>query len=192
MAAYSRAHLEACRDKLLPDILPEGPLRLLFVGINPGLYSTAAEAPFARPGNRFWPALSRAGITSSTVDASRGLPPEVSTELSAKGIGFTNVAKRTTAKASELSKEELREGAEALKRLVSKHKPAVVAVLGISTYRTAFGLPKAAKGRQQEHESPFEGTATYVLGNPSGLNAHETVSSLADEYAEAAREAGVI
>ena len=188
MATFTRAQLEATRDAVLPDILPDGPLRLLFVGINPGLWTTAAQAPFARPGNRFWPALAAAGLTCHLVDASGGLSPVDRADLLGRGIGFTNIAPRTTARADELTREELRAGGEALRSLVRTRRPAVVAVLGVTAYRTAFGVA-VKQGRQDE---PFEGSVLWVLGNPSGLNAHETVTSLAATYGAAAREAGVL
>lgn len=187
MATFTRAQLEATRDAVLPDILPEGPLRLLFVGINPGLWTTAAQAPFARPGNRFWPALAAAGLTSHLIDASGGLSSADRADLLGRGIGFTNIAPRTTARADELTREELRAGGEALRRLVRDRHPAVVAVLGVTAYRTAFGV-SVKQGRQPE---PFEGAELWVLGNPSGLNAHETVASLAASYGEAARSAAI-
>jgi TDG/mug DNA glycosylase family protein len=111
------------------------------------------------------------------------------THLLARGIGITNLVPRATARADELSKEELREGGERLRETVRRVQPAVVAVAGITAYRTAFGVRRAAAGRQPE---PFEGAVLWVVPNPSGLNAHETVDSLAVAYSEPARQAGVL
>lgn len=192
MTRYSREQLEAARDVVLPDFLPDGELKLLLVGINPGLWSAAAHAPFARPGNRFWPALHAAGISTNLVDASGGLSDADRADLFGRGVGFTNLAPRTTARADELTPAELRAGGDLLRALVRRRRPRVVAVLGLTAFRTAFPPPRGVritKGRQPE---PFEGAALYVLGNPSGLNAHETLASLAADYGAAAREAGVL
>ena len=185
---FTRAQLEACRGAVLPDLLPADDLRLLFVGINSSLWSAAAQAPFASPGNRFWSARAAAGITDAVVDASSGLADADASALFARGIGFANLVLRATARADELSAAELREGGERLRALVGSRRPQVVAVLGITAYRTAFRCPRATPGRQPE---PFEGAALWVVPNPSGLNAHETVESLASAYAEVAREAGI-
>jgi TDG/mug DNA glycosylase family protein len=184
----TRADLESFRDTEVPDLL--GPdLRLLFVGINPGLWTAATQTHFAHPGNRFYPALLRAGIIEQAVDPSAGMTDADRARMRARGIGITNVAPRATAKASELTAEELRLGGERLLELVARERPRVVAVAGITAYRTAFARPKAVMGRQPE---PLADAELWLVPNPSGLNAHETVASLAEAYAAAARAAGVL
>jgi len=157
-------------------------MRLLFVGINPGLWTAAVNAHFARRGNRFWPALAAAGITPSLVNASEGMRSDDLRMLSALGIGITNVVPTASARADELTRAELRDGARALETKVAKWKPKVVAVLGLTAYRQAFERPKAVQGKQAERLGPAE---LWVLPNPSGLNAHDTVASLAIAYREA-------
>lgn len=169
------------------DLLPAR-LRLLFVGINPGLWTAAVNAHFARPGNRFWPALHRAGVTRELVDPSEGFGDEARAEVERSGVGITNLVPVATARADELTAEQLREGGERLRALVRALDPPVVAVLGVTAYRQAFRRREAQVGLQQE---PFEGAELWVLPNPSGLNAHETVDSLARAYREVATAAGV-
>jgi TDG/mug DNA glycosylase family protein len=185
---YSRAELESYRDATIPDLVGPG-LRLLFVGINPGLWTAATSTPFARPGNRFWPALVAAGIlarlpayTATLDDADRAM-------VFAAGIGVTNLVGRATARADELGREELRAGAAALATRVDTLAPRVVAVVGLTAYRQGFDRPKAPAGRQAES---IAGVPTWVLPNPSGLNAHDTVASLARAYAEPARAAEIL
>lgn len=188
---FTRAELESFRDQQVPDLLP-GPdqeLRLLFVGINPGLWTAATQTHFAHPGNRFYPALLRAGILERRIDPAAGMTDEDRDYLRSRGIGITNISHRATAKASELGNEELREGGRRLADLVRRRRPSVVAVAGVTAYRVAFALPRAALGPQPE---PLEGARLWVVPNPSGLNAHETVETLAAAYAEPARAAGVI
>jgi TDG/mug DNA glycosylase family protein len=163
-------------------------LRLLFVGINPGLWTAAVNAHFARPGNRFWPALHRAGITSELVDASLGLPERTARELAEAGIGISNIVPIATARADELTTTQLRAGGQRLRELVRFTRPRVVAVLGVTAFRQAFGQRGLQIGRSDE---PFEGADLWVLPNPSGLNAHETVDSLARWYRDAAEAAGI-
>lgn len=164
--------LLAAKDGTIPDVSGPG-LRVLFCGINPGLWSGATGHHFARPGNRFWPALHRSGFTG------RQYRPDEQRELLALGLGITNVAPRTTAKADELTAEELREGGAALRERVLRLRPRVLAVLGIGAYRTAFGQRRAALGRQPEG---IGDTEVWVLPNPSGLNAHYTLDGLAEEF----------
>lgn len=184
---FSRAELDSYRDRTVPDLLPQ-PLRLLFVGINPGLWTAATGAHFARPGNRFYPALHRAGITPTLINAVDGYVPEELAQLTDRGIGISNVCPRATARADELTAEEFHEGAQRLDRLVRAKHPAVVAVLGITAYRAAFDRPKAVTGRQ---ESPWPGTDLFVAPNPSGLNAHSSLDDLARIYGDIARAAGI-
>ena len=162
----------------LPDVLPgpgDPPLRVLFCGINPGLVSAATGHHFARPGNRFWPALHASGFTP------RVLAPAEQGELRALGLGLTNVAPRPTAKASELADAELVAGGERLRALVSELAPAWLAVIGIGAYRVAFADRRAAAGRQ---ERSLGDTGVWVLPNPSGLNAHQTPQTLAAAFEE--------
>jgi len=183
----TRADLEAARDRTVPDLLPDE-LRLLFVGINPGLWTAAVGAHFARPGNRFYPALFRAGITRFLISPDGGYDDAELAELDARGVGITNLCPRATARADEVTREELRTGAERLRKLVAERRPTVVAVLGITAYRQGFGVKTAVVGRQPED---WDGSRLYVLPNPSGLNAHASLDDLAASYGEAARAAGI-
>lgn len=189
--SFTRAELESYRDAEVPDLLP-GPgqeLRLLFVGINPGLWTAATQTHFAHPGNRFYPALLRAGVLTRAVDPAAGMTDEDREHLRERGIGITNLVRRATARADELTADELREGGERLLATIARTRPAVVAVAGITAYRQAFGVRKAQTGEQPE---PVEGARLWVMPNPSGLNAHETVESLAVAYAEPARAADLL
>jgi TDG/mug DNA glycosylase family protein len=185
---FTRAELDACRDAVVPDLVGPG-LRLLFVGINPGLWSAATRSHFARPGNRFYPALLRAGVVEYRIDAANGMTEDDRRYLMSRGVGITNVVARATARADELGADELRAGAELLATLVERHRPAVVAVLGVTAYRQAFGRSKARAGRQPEL---LAGAALWVVPNPSGLNAHESIDSLAVAYRAPAVAAGIL
>jgi TDG/mug DNA glycosylase family protein len=171
------------RSKPLPDVIAPG-LALLFCGINPSLLSAERGHHFARPGNRFWPALHAAGITP------RRLSPDEDRTLPELGVGITNLADRPTRASSELTATELREGARALDALGAGYAPRLVAVVGVTAYRIAFGHPRASFGLQNER---IGGRPVWVLPNPSGLNAHVQVPELAAAYREAwayARDAG--
>ena len=181
MARFTRAELESFNGALVEDLVCD-PVRILFVGINPGLWTAAANAHFARRGNRFWPALFVAGITPREVDASDGMKTDDLEMLAALGIAITNVVPTASARADELSRDQLRAGGAALESKVRALHPSVVAVLGLTAYRGAFDRPKAAAGKQPEL---MGGAELWVLPNPSGLNAHETVASLAAAYAAA-------
>ena len=181
MARFTRAQLEAFNGALVDDLVGER-VRLLFVGINPGLWTAAVNAHFARRGNRFWPALHAAGITPTLVDASNGMQPADLAMVHLLGIGITNIVPTASARADELTTAELRSGAVALEAKVRTLRPAVVAVLGLTAYRQAFGRAKAVAGEQPEQ---LGGAQLWVLPNPSGLNAHETVASLAVAYRNA-------
>ena len=174
------ADLAAARDRTIPDIIAPG-LRVLFAGINPGLYSAATGYHFARPGNRFWPALHRSGFTP------RQLRPSEQGELLDLSLGITNVAPRATARAAELSSAELRAGAGVLTARVVEFGPAWLAVLGVTAYRTAFGQPDAVVGPRPES---MGATRLWVLPNPSGLNAHWSSAQLADAFAQLRDAAG--
>ncbi|MGA9832327.1 MAG: G/U mismatch-specific DNA glycosylase [Trebonia sp.] len=169
--------LMAARDRTLPDVLPAlgEPLHVLFCGINPGLYSAATGWHFARPGNRFWPALHLSGFTD------RQLRPAEQDELTRYGLGITNIAPRATAQAAELTAAELRDGAVRLRALAEARRPRFIAVLGVTAYRTAFARPKAVVGPQDE---PLGPARLWILPNPSGLNAHWLLPALASAFAE--------
>ena len=188
MVRYTRAELESFRGAEVPDLIGPG-TRLLFIGINPGLRTAATQTHFGNPVNRFWPALHRAGILDEAVDVTDPMTDEVRARLVERGIGISNLVRRATARADELTTAELRAGAERLVALVEGVRPAVAAVLGVTAYRAAFGRPWAVVGRQPEPIGPAE---LWVVPNPSGLNAHETVNSLAAAYAEPARAAGIL
>lgn len=184
---FTRDELLAFADATVPDLV--GPdCKLLISGINPGLWTVATGAHFARPGNRFYPALYAAGIVDHVIDASQGMRDDDVDALFAAGIGITNVARRATAKASELTRDELRDGGRELVATAERVRPRVLAILGVTAYRDAFGRRQATVGEQEE---TIGGARLWVLPNPSGLNAHETVESLAAAYREAADAAGV-
>ena len=168
----TKLELEAARGKTVPDVVSFR-LRVLFCGINPGLYSAAVGHHFARPGNRFWPALYASGFSE------RLLSPSEERELLKSGYGITNLVERASATADELSREELLRGRRRLEAKVKKYRPKFVAVLGIGSYRGAFQKPGAAPGRQEDRLS---GAALWVLPNPSGLNAHHLPSDLARRF----------
>lgn len=173
------------RDDVLPyptDEESAGRVRLLMVGINPSPWTVAVNAPFARPGNRFWPSLATAGLTDEVVDASRGLSPEDERMLAERGIGMTNLVARPTARADELEAHELRAGGRRLLDRARVLRPRAVAVVGITAFRTAFTVPRARMGVQEAGVLSGwpEAIPLWVVPNPSGLNAHETVDSLAE------------
>jgi TDG/mug DNA glycosylase family protein len=185
--AFTREELAALRGRTLPDLL--GPhVRLLFVGINPGLWTVAVQSHFGRRGNRFYPALHRAGITDHLIDASAGFRPEDVAHLQDRGVGITNLVPGATARADEIPPAELVAGVGPLTAKVAALRPAVVAVLGITAFRTAFGRPRATPGRQP---GDLAGAQLWVAPNPSGLNAHATPGSLAAAYREIAVAAGI-
>lgn len=184
---FTRDELAAFHGASVPDFLPD-PLRLLFVGINPGLVTAATGTHFGRPGNRFYPALVAAGILPR-LPVLDGTPRDAQALLGAAGLGITNLVPFATARADELTRAQLHAGADRLVELVRELRPPVVAVVGVSAYRDAFRLPKATTGEQP---AGLEGARLWVVPNPSGLNAHDTVASLAAAYAEPARAAGVL
>jgi double-stranded uracil-DNA glycosylase len=179
----SKADLEAARGRTIPDVL--GPdLSVVFVGINPGLWSGAVGHHFARPGNRFWRALRGSGFTD------RLLSPLEDAWLLDWNLGLTNLVARTTARADGLSADEIRRGARELEERLAPLRPRFVAVLGIGAYRTGFGRPDATLGPQEEDLSRAR---LWVLPNPSGLNAHHQLDDLTARFRElrdAARERG--
>ncbi|MFF2654863.1 G/U mismatch-specific DNA glycosylase [Streptomyces sp. NPDC058045] len=173
MPRLTRAELEAARDRSVPDVAAEG-LRVLFCGINPGLLTAATGHHFARPGNRFWPVLHRSGFTP------RLLLPAEQDALLPLGLGITNVVARPTARADELTPEEYAEGGRVLSAKTARLRPRWLAVVGVTAYRAAFGERRAAIGPQQR---TVGGARVWVLPNPSGLNAHWTAATMAEEYA---------
>jgi TDG/mug DNA glycosylase family protein len=170
----TKADIAAAAGKTVPDVIAPG-LEVLFCGINPGLYSGAVGHHFARPGNRFWPALRGAGLTD------RLLSPFEEQELLAAGCGITNLVDRATGAADELSEEELTAGARRLALKVRRYNPRSVAFLGITAYRTAFGRKQATSGRQKEM---IGDAVIWVLPNPSGLNAHHRLADLVEMFAQ--------
>ncbi|BCY11449.1 mismatch-specific DNA-glycosylase [Actinoplanes sp. L3-i22] len=185
---FTPAELATYRGGTLPDLLGAD-VRLLFVGINPGLLTVATQSHFGRRGNRFYPALYRAGIIDRVIDASGGFDPADVAYLTGRGIGITSLVARATARADELTADELRAGAVDLAARVAAIRPAVVAFLGISAYRVGFGQPGAVTGRQPE---PLGGAELWVVPNPSGLNRHASLDVLAASYAAAARAGGIV
>ncbi|GIH71104.1 G/U mismatch-specific DNA glycosylase [Sphaerimonospora thailandensis] len=169
----TKADVEAARNATIDDVIGPG-LDVLFCGINPGLSSAVTGHHFARPGNRFWPALHLSGLVP------RRLAPYEQHLLPSYGLGITNLVARATARADELSPEEFRAGAARMRDLVNEIGPRTVAFAGVTAYRLAFGRPRAAIGLQEEM---IGGVAVHVLPNPSGLNAHWTLPAIAEEMA---------
>jgi len=170
----TREDLDAARHRFVPDVLAPG-LDLVFVGINPGLYSAAVGHHFARPGNRFWKALHASGFTDH-----EWLPFD-DQDLPTVGLGITNLVDRTTASAAELTAGELRTGRGALEAKIARFRPGIVAILGITAYRTGFDHTKAELGPQDD---ALAESAVWVLPNPSGLNAHHQLDDLTRRFAE--------
>ena len=188
MPRFTRAELESFHGAVVPDLVGPG-MRLVFVGINPGLMTAATQIHFGNPGNRFRPALVGAGLLAPPPAGRPGMSAADLETLVARGVGITNLVRRATARADQLTTPELVEGRARLERFVAEHSPRVVAVLGITAYRSAFGVPRATPGLQPD---PIGSAELWVVPNPSGLNAHETVASLATAYADPARAAGVL
>ena len=170
----TKAEVAAAVDRLVPDVIDDG-LDVLFVGINPGLYSAAIGHHFGRPGNRFWPALHLGGFTPRVL-----MPWEESILLESR-VGITNLVDRASARADELTAHELHAGARVLAEKVERHAPRVAALLGITSFRVAFDRPKAVLGLQPEK---LDDTELWVLPNPSGLNAHDQLPDLGRLFAE--------
>ncbi|HET9840643.1 MAG TPA: mismatch-specific DNA-glycosylase [Nocardioides sp.] len=186
MPSFTRAELESFRGAEVPDLI--GPrVRLVFVGINPGLMTAARQVHFGNPANRFRPALVAAGLLEPPVDGPGMTEADLAALLS-RGVGITNLVPFATARADELTRAQLVAGRGRLEAFVAAHHPRVVAVLGITACRVAFERPRARPGLQPER---IGNAALWVVPNPSGLNAHESVASLAAAYAEPARAAGI-
>ena len=168
----SKAELQAARGRTIPDVL--GPdLDVVFVGINPGLWSGATGYHFAKPGNRFWKALHGSEFTD------RQLSPSDNNLLLESNLGVTNMVARTTARADELSDDELQSGAHRLEERLARLKPRIVAILGIGAYRTGFDRPHATLGKQEER---LGDARLWALPNPSGLNAHYHLDDLIERF----------
>ena len=170
----TKADLLAAAGNTVPDVIGRG-LQVLFCGINPGLYSAWARHHFARPGNRFWPAVFASGFTE------RLFRPDEERELLRSGYGITNLVDRATLGSGELTREELQAGGRAFAKKVKKYKPRAAAILGVSAYRLAYDHPTAIVGPQSER---IGNTLIWVLPNPSGLNAHFTPKALAKIFRE--------
>ena len=185
---FTREQLKAFEGRTVPDLL--GPdIRLLFVGINPGLWTAATQTHFCHPSNRFYQALRRAGLIDLDIDTDVGMTDAQRAEFLARGMGVTNLVSRATARASEIAAGELRDGGGRLLATIVTLHPTVVAIAGVTAYRTAFGQPDASLGRQ---EPDVSGAQIWVIPNPSGLNAHETIDSLARWLGEVGRVAGLL
>ena len=174
----SRDELLEAADRRVEPVVAPG-LRVVFCGINPGLYTAWAGHHFARPGNRFWPTLHRSGFTPRLFD------PSEQDQLLDLGLGITNVVDRASATAAELSRAELAAGGQQLVAFVRRWRPAYLAVLGVTAYRAAFDQPKAVVGPQP---GALGRTAVWVLPNPSGLNAHWSPAALAEVFADLREE----
>jgi TDG/mug DNA glycosylase family protein len=184
---FTLEELERFRNATVPDLV--GPdCKLLFVGINPGLWTAATGTHFAHPGNRFYPALLRGGVIRRPIDPASGMDDVERQHLIDLGIGITNIAPRATARAAELDRNELRAGARDLTGRIARWQPRVVAIAGITAYRVGFDRPRAQAGRQAE---ALAGAELWIVPNPSGLNAHETITTLAAAYRRVARAAGI-
>lgn len=185
---FTKEELAAFAGKTVDDLL--GPhVRLLFVGINPGLWTAATNTHFCHPSNRFYPALRKAGLIDWAIDTSVGMSAEERERLERAGIGITNLVPRATVRASDLDSAELRQGRARVEAVVAEIDPVVTAVAGLTAYRTAFDRPRAVLGRQPE---PIGRSRLWVVPNPSGLNAHETVDSLGAWYRRAGKDAGLL
>ncbi|MDQ6798326.1 MAG: G/U mismatch-specific DNA glycosylase [Actinomycetota bacterium] len=169
-----RDELAAAEGRTIPDVIGPG-LRVLFCGINPGLWSAAVGHHFAHPSNRFWKVLHQAGFTD------RLLPPAEQGELAGAGVGITNLVDRSTRTAKELSAEELRAGASALEDKVRRYRPTIVAVVGVQAYRTGFGRRHAVIGPQSDS---LAGSRLWVVANPSGAQAHYPLAALVEAFTE--------
>jgi TDG/mug DNA glycosylase family protein len=170
----TRTELLGAYDRAVPDLIAPG-LKVLICGINPSLAAGATGFHFGGTANRLWATLHQAGFTD------RQLHPSETAELLAAGIGITNIVNRATARADEISDDEIRAGVGRLTATVTEYQPAWLAFLGLGAYRIAFGQKKATVGRQPDH---LAGTGVWLLPNPSGLNAHYSLAALADAYRE--------
>ncbi|MEX0796919.1 MAG: mismatch-specific DNA-glycosylase [Acidimicrobiia bacterium] len=183
---FTRKELESFRDHTVPDLIGDD-TRLLFVGINPGLWTAATKTHFCHPSNRFYPALRRAGLIDFDIDTDNGMTDQQRASFVAAGMGISNLVQRATVRASELTADELRTGGKRLVGLIGLLRPTVVAIAGVTAYRTAFDARSAVLGRQEK-----TGDAEWwVLPNPSGLNAHVQIDDLAGWFRIVADRAGL-
>jgi TDG/mug DNA glycosylase family protein len=188
VARFTPTELQLFRNCEVPDLVGPDP-KLVIVGINPGLWRAAVQTHFARPGNRFYPALLAAGILDHPISPSDGMTDADRALLTGRGLAITNLVRRATARADELTGDELVAGRARLEEFVRIHRPQVVAVLGVTAYRTAFRQPRATLGRQPDD---LAGAELWVVPNPSGLNAHETIDTLAAAYRRVAVASGIL
>jgi double-stranded uracil-DNA glycosylase len=188
LVGFSREELEAYEGATVPDLLGDD-CRLLWVGINPGLWTAATGTHFCHPSNRFYPALTKAGLVDWSIDTDDGMTEGQRSDFAGRGMGITNLVARATVRASELVPGELRKGARRLASTVKRIAPTVVAVAGVTAFRIAFANPGANLGIQPDSIWDSE---LWVVPNPSGLNAHETIDSLAGWYARVGEAAGLI
>jgi len=186
MAGFTPKELASFRDRTVDDLIGDD-ISLLFVGINPGLWTVATQTHFCHPTNRFYPALRRARIIDWDLDPATGMDESQRSDFVGSGMGITNLVNRATARASELTRDELAAGGQRLEDLVADLRPKVVALAGVTAYRSAFRRPKASLGEQGE----LADSHLWVVPNPSGLNAHETVESLSNWFAKVATAAGI-
>lgn len=185
---FTKHQLAGFANGSVPDLIGAD-CRLLFVGINPGLWTVATQTHFCHPSNRFYPGLRRAGLIEFAVESSVGMTSEQRDSFVARGMGITNIVSRATARASELGRDELVAGATALTSLISGLSPIVTAISGVTAYRSAFAEPDAVIGHQP---TPIGDSELWVIPNPSGLNAHETIETLAGWYRRVGTSAGLL
>lgn len=178
----TKQQLIEAAGKTVPDVIARD-LKVLFCGINPGLYTAAVGHHFARPGNRFWPALHQSGFTDRVVS------PFDERELLKLGIGVSNVVPRATASAAELTREDYIAGGRSLAAKVKRYRPRIVAILGVGAYRDAFAKPKAQIGEQPER---IHDARIWVLPNPSGLNANYQLPELVKLFRDLREAAAVL
>jgi double-stranded uracil-DNA glycosylase len=177
----TKQELIEAAGKTLPDVIAPN-LRVLFCGINPGLYTAAVGHHFARPGNRFWPALHKSGFTDQQIS------PFDERELLESGIGISNVVPHATATAAELTKEDFIKGGRLLAAKIKRYRPRIVAILGVGAYRAAFAKPEARIGEQPER---IHDARVWVLPNPSGLNANYQLSELVKLFSKLRTQVGI-
>lgn len=183
----TRDELAQFANATIDDVIADD-TKILVVGINPGLWTAAVNAPFAHPGNRFWPSLEASGLMPYRVDATRGLSDDDLAVFTGRGFSLTNLVSRATARADELTTAELKEGRQHLEQLAEQLQPKVIAIVGITAYRAAFDEKKAVMGKQ---ERMIAGAEMWVLPQPSGLNAHAPLPVLAEWWRQVGEAAGM-
>ncbi|MBN6777571.1 mismatch-specific DNA-glycosylase [Pseudoclavibacter alba] len=183
----TRDELAQFANATIDDVIAND-TKILVVGINPGLWTAAVNAPFAHPGNRFWPSLEASGLMPYRVDATRGLSDDDLAVFTGRGFSLTNLVSRATARADELATAELKEGRQHLEQLAEQLQPKVIAIVGITAYRAAFDEKKAVMGKQ---ERMIAGAEVWVLPQPSGLNAHAPLPVLAEWWRQVGEAVGM-